>query len=176
MLTDQEIEQLAADLESDRVERKESLSGSAKDKIAQAICAYCNDLPSYRAPGLILVGVSDDGEPTGLPITDELLVNLGAIRSDGNILPIPTMAVRKVVLRGQVVEKRQSGDLPFDRRGVRGASLDDLDLDFFRSSYLPSAVSQEVLASWSRARREAGHRTSDHGAWQSRLPSHLAQG
>jgi ATP-dependent DNA helicase RecG len=183
MLTDEEIQQLASAMESDRVERKESLSGSAPDRIAQAICAYCNDLPNHRAPGLVLVGIKDDGEPSGLPITDELLLKLGAIR-EGEILPIPTIVVRTVKLRGRdvvavivapssdtpvryegrvwirvgprravasrdeeriLIEKRQSGDLPFDRRAARGVSIRDLDLDFFRSTYLPSAVDPDVL-------------------------------
>lgn len=184
MLTDEQIEHLALDMESDRVERKESLTGSAKDKIAQAICAYANDLPGHAAPGLVVVGMNDGGEPTGLPVTDDLLLKLGA-RSDGNILPIPTMVVRKVKVLGRevaavvvapsadppvryegrvwirvgprravasrdeeriLIEKRQAGDLPFDRGGAPGTSLDDLDLEFFRTTYLASAVSAEVLA------------------------------
>lgn len=185
MLTDDEIIRLAGEVESDRVERKESMGGSSKDRIAQAICAYSNDLPNHRAPGVILIGIDDAGTPTGLAITDELLRNLGAIRSDGNILPIPTIAVRRVKVgdvevaavvvapspdppvryEGRVwirvgsrratasrdeerilVERRQSGDLPFDRRPVRGATMDDLDLDLFRDTYLPSAVSREAIA------------------------------
>lgn len=185
MLSDQELEQLANDMESDRVERKESFSGGAKDKIAQAICAHSNDLPAHGRPGVIFVGIDDDGTPTGLDVTDELLRNLGAIRSDGNILPIPTLVVRKMLLRGRavavvevlpspdppvryegrvwirvgprraiasrdeeriLVERRQAGDLSFDRRAARGATLDALDLEFFKSTYLPSAVSEDVLA------------------------------
>jgi ATP-dependent DNA helicase RecG len=43
-------------------------------------------------------------------------------------------------------EKRRAGDLPFDQRPVRGTTLDDLDLDLFERSYLPSAVAPDVLA------------------------------
>ena len=185
MLSDEEIERLALDMESDRVERKNSLSGSAKDKVAQAICAYANDLPGHRAPGLVVIGMDDLGHPTGLAITDDLLLSLGGIRSDGNILPIPTIVVRKVSLLGVdiavvlvapsgdppvryegrvwirvgprravasrdeeriLIERRQAADLPYDRRPARGTSLADLDLAFFQQTYLPSAVSAEVLA------------------------------
>ena len=61
--TDDELAAMARDLESDRVERKESLQGNAKGKIGEAICAFANDLPGHRKPGYILVGVADDGAP-----------------------------------------------------------------------------------------------------------------
>lgn len=190
MLNDDEILVLAVDLESDRVERKASLTGGVKDRIAEAICAYSNDLPNNRAPGVVLVGVEDNGSPSGLRVTDQMVTTLGALRSDGNILPLPVIVVRKVLLQGQetlaiivepsrdppvryegrvwirvgsrravasrdeeriLIERRQAGDLPFDRRPIRGADASTLDLDFFRSQYLPAAVSPEVL--------EANHRT-----------------
>jgi hypothetical protein len=48
----QEISQLLNDLESDRVERKASISDLKK--IRQAICAFANDLPNNEQPGIIL--------------------------------------------------------------------------------------------------------------------------
>ncbi|MCA1671672.1 MAG: hypothetical protein LC799_05540 [Actinobacteria bacterium] len=44
--SDDDLGGMLADLETDLVERKES--ASATDKIAQAICAYANDLPGLR--------------------------------------------------------------------------------------------------------------------------------
>jgi len=103
-LTDAELEALLTDLESDRVERKESLKGDAPEKIREAICAFANDLPNHRRPGIVLVGVKDkDGTPSGLAITDELLKQLADMRSDGNILPQPAMTVDKRTLRGAEV-------------------------------------------------------------------------
>ncbi len=46
----------------------------------------------------------------------------------------------------RLVEKKRWGTLPFDAQGVTEASLADLDMPRFRSEYLPSAVSREVLA------------------------------
>ena len=73
-MTDQQLEALLTDLESDIVERKESLGGDAKDAIRQAICAFANDLPGEGAPGVIFVGVKDNGNPAwfswGPRITD----------------------------------------------------------------------------------------------------------
>lgn len=42
-------------------------------------------------------------------------------------------------------EKRRFRDQPFDQRPVGGASLNDLDLDFFQSTYLPACVGRDVL-------------------------------
>lgn len=97
-MPDEELEVLLYDLESDRVERKESVADP--DKIRQAICAFANDMPTHAAPGIVFVGVKDDGRGANLPITDVLLRTLADLRSDGNILPIPTMTVQKKVLSG----------------------------------------------------------------------------
>jgi len=100
-MTDQELETLIDDIESDRVERKESISEG--DRFRQAICAFANDLPNHCEPGVLFVGVDDKGIPTGLPVTDQLLLNLSAMRDDGQILPLPSMTVQKRVLRGRDV-------------------------------------------------------------------------
>ena len=104
--------------ETDRVERKESLG--ARDRIAQAICAYANDLPGHRLPGYVVIGVRDDGRPTGLSITDELLRTLRDLRSDGNIMPIPSLAVQRMELHGvpvAVIEVYPSQMPPVRYRG-----------------------------------------------------------
>lgn len=92
---------LLNDIESERVERKASLAD--KDKICQAICAYANDLPNSGQPGHVFVGANNDGSLSGLPITDELLLTLAHIRSDGKTLPFPTMSVERVAIGGQAV-------------------------------------------------------------------------
>ncbi|MCZ7648473.1 MAG: TetR family transcriptional regulator [Planctomycetota bacterium] len=42
-------------------------------------------------------------------------------------------------------EKRRAADLPFDEQPVRGSTTEDLALDYFRDSYLPRAVADDVL-------------------------------
>lgn len=182
MIDDSELEILLADLESDRVERK--ASSSDRDRLCEAICAFANDLPGHNQAGVLFIGVYDDGGCANIHITDDLLLNLSHLRSDGNILPFPTMAVQKrtvsscelaavvvepadappVRYRGRVwvrvgprraiattedesrlSEKRRSRDLPFDLRPVHSAALTDLDVDFFRRVYLPSALPREVI-------------------------------
>jgi ATP-dependent DNA helicase RecG len=93
-----ELEELAGDLECDRVERKASVS--QRDRICEAICAFANDLPNHGKPGVVFVGVNDDGTCANLPITDDLLLQLAHLRSDGRILPFPSLSVQKQMLRG----------------------------------------------------------------------------
>ncbi|MBP5974176.1 putative DNA binding domain-containing protein [Brasilonema sp. CT11] len=92
-MNDEELEVLLSDLESDRVERKASISD--RGKLREAICAFANDLPNHQKPGVIFIGVNDDGSCANLSITDQLLLTLSDMRSDGNILPFPSMIVQK---------------------------------------------------------------------------------
>ena len=48
--TDEELLQIIADGESERVEFKESLSGDAATGIREAICAFANDLAGHEKP------------------------------------------------------------------------------------------------------------------------------
>ena len=100
---DQEIERLAAQGEGFRVERKETMAGSAPKAVREAICAFANDLPGSNAQGVVFVGVRDDGTPTGLAITDELLRQLADIKSLGEIVPPPTLFVEKRSVAGAEV-------------------------------------------------------------------------
>jgi ATP-dependent DNA helicase RecG len=181
-MNDDELVPLLLDLESDRVERKESLSDAGR--IRQAICAFANDMPNHQEPGVIFIGARDDGSCANLAVTDEMLLTLANMGSDGNILPFPNMKVQKRTIQGDEMavvivepcdappvryngrvwirvgprratasaeqerrlnEKRRSGDLPFDLRAVRAASVSDLDDDLFRREYLTAAVSPEIL-------------------------------
>lgn len=181
-MDDRELTALLQDLESDRVERK--ASASDKNRICEAICAFANDLPGHQRPGAILIGVDDDGCCTNLPITDELLVELADLRSNGNIHPFPTMTVQKRRLDGcdlvviavepslappvrfrgrtwvrvgprraiatveeerRLAEKRRARDLPFDLWPVEQAGLEELDLELFRRTYLPSSLPSDLL-------------------------------
>ena len=98
--SDVELEALMADVESDLVERKGAFDGDTPRAVRQAICAFANDLPDRRRPGVVFVGVRDDGTPTGLEINDALLLKLAHCKTDGNILPLPAMTVGKHTLRG----------------------------------------------------------------------------
>ena len=91
-LTDQQLENLLNDTESDLAERKESLRGDTPKKARQAVCAFANDLPNHNQAGVLFIGAKDDGSPSQEPITDELLRKLADMKTDGNILRLPEFA------------------------------------------------------------------------------------
>jgi ATP-dependent DNA helicase RecG len=96
MLTIDQLKALMADFESDRVER--TISTKNTDKFGEAVCAFANDFPNRRQPGCLLIGVDDGGKPCGLKVTDELLLDLGALRSNVNLEPLPAIVVEKYTL------------------------------------------------------------------------------
>jgi len=97
-MNDQELATLLNDMESDRVERKASISD--RNIIRQAICAFANDLPNHQQPGVLFIGVNNDGTCANLSIADQLLLTLSDMRSDGNILPFPDLIVQKRTISG----------------------------------------------------------------------------
>jgi ATP-dependent DNA helicase RecG len=118
--SDQQLETFLADTESDLVERKESWGGDAPEKGRQAVCAFANDLPNHQRPGVLFVGVRDNGSPAALAVTDELLRTLADIKTDGQIRPPPTLTVEKRRLRGAdvaVVTVQPADAPPVSHRG-----------------------------------------------------------
>ena len=61
--TDEELDSLIDDIESDLAERKETWRGDAPDSSRQAVCAFANDLPDHRKPGVLFVGAKNNGTP-----------------------------------------------------------------------------------------------------------------
>lgn len=190
-MRNEELITFLEDIESDRVERKESIADG--DKIRQAICAFANDLPGHNQSGILFIGVNDAGIPTGRPVTDQLLQQLASMRADGNILPFPSMTVQKKILKEHEVavaivqpadappvrfkgtvwvrvgprraiaspqeerilaERRRYRDAPADIQPLRDVDIKELDQALFRETYLPAAVSAEVLAENSRTTEE----------------------
>jgi len=102
--SDTQLEAMMIDLESDRIERKQSFQGDAPQKVREAVCAFANDLAGHGEPGVVLIGVHDKGAPMpGFVVTDELLRSLADIKTDGNIVPPPTLLVEKRQLSGREV-------------------------------------------------------------------------
>ncbi len=156
-----ELNTLMQDMESDRIERTISFR---EDKLGPAVCAFANDLPNHRQAGYLLMGVDDKtGQPAGITIGDEELQKIGNIRSNGNVLPQPYMTVSPVfhLVGGDVVvitvhpaEKRIATARTFDEQSALGSKLQDLSMDTFTLSYLPSAVDAETLAENGRTPKE----------------------
>lgn len=93
MITKEEVQELLHSTETYRVER--TTSTGDMDKFQEAICAFSNDLPNSRKKGYLILGAYDNGTLSGLKVDDALLKKIAAIRSDGNILPLPVMSVER---------------------------------------------------------------------------------
>ncbi len=93
--SDEDLARLVAGGESDLVEFKESLAGDSLRKVRHAITAFANSLRGGRTPGVVVIGIKDDGSPAGLVVDDELLRRLSDIRGDGQITPPPSMTVER---------------------------------------------------------------------------------
>ena len=120
-LTDNELLSLIEGAESARVEFKETLEGSSPVRIREAICAFANDLPGSGEPGIVVVGLRDDGTSTGAPVTDGMLLNLAGMQRDGNIVPLPTLFAEKRSYQGHeiaVVTVLPSDSPPVRYRGA----------------------------------------------------------
>ena len=191
MITKDEIQSLLHSTETYRIER--TVSTGNMDKFCEAICAFANDLPDSRKKGYLLIGAYDDGGLSGLKVDDDLLKKIAAIRSDGNILPLPVMTVDKVEFpegdllvaeispsllppvryRGRVfvrigprrdiaseaeerllTERRTAYMATFDATPCLGSTLDDLELDYIKSTYLPSVIDADILSQDTRDIKE----------------------
>ena len=87
----EKILQLMSNLESENIERTRAFDKA--DKMGQAICAFANDIGDRKQPGYLLLGVEDDGSFSGKRITDEQLTVLAGFKSEGNLLPPPSMTI-----------------------------------------------------------------------------------
>ncbi len=97
--SDTELEAMMVDIESTSVERKESAGKGMIEKIGQAICAFANDLPDTRKPGVLFVNATDAGDPRPGAVSEQTIQTLCDFRN-GRILPLPSMVVDKKTLRG----------------------------------------------------------------------------
>lgn len=93
MITKEELDQLLPQLEQDRIEK--TISVNDANKFGEAICAFANDLANHNKPGYLIVGVHDDGTKAGMAITEKNLQTLLDFRTDGRIVPPPSMIVAK---------------------------------------------------------------------------------
>lgn len=99
-LSNEALTALLDDMESDRVERKKAWAGDVPEKARQAVCAFANDLPNHGKPGIIIIGANDDGSPSAIDVSDRLLQTLSDMKTDGKIVPPPTLTVEQRVLKG----------------------------------------------------------------------------
>jgi len=93
MITEEKIKKLLSDMESDWIERTISIK---EDKLGPAVCALSNDFPNHKHEGYILLGVHDNGKLAGMTWTDKELQAIGGVKTNGNVLPQPSLVVSPV--------------------------------------------------------------------------------
>lgn len=191
MITKDTVTQLLGNMESDLIERTTSIR---EDKLGPAICAYSNDYPHHKKSGYILLGVKDDGNIAGMTWSDEQLQTIGSVKSNGKILPQPSIIVSGVFSfpEGEVVvievkpstyppvrfdgrcwirigprrdranieeeriltERRISYAKTYDLVPALGSTLEDINIELFKSNYLPAAIDEDTLAENGRTTEE----------------------
>lgn len=96
------ITQLIEAGETHRCELKSNLSmREGKEKICRTICAFANDIQGTEEVGLIALGVSDDGNASGIEVNDQLELDIQNIRGEGKIVPLPSFSTYKHIFQGR---------------------------------------------------------------------------
>ncbi len=98
MLDTQKISELIAGGESVLVEFKQTISSSTLESARKTVCAFSNDISATGQTGHLLFGVSDDGQVLGVQHGDREQQLLAQIRSDGSIVPTPSLTIEEISL------------------------------------------------------------------------------
>ncbi len=101
MIQQQELEQRFHSPEGELIERKRNANDL--DAIRETISAFANDLANRDRPGVIFIGLENDGTCANLPITDRLLSTLAGLRTDGKLTPFPVIRVDQTTIDGCTV-------------------------------------------------------------------------
>jgi ATP-dependent DNA helicase RecG len=92
-ISEEKVNELLSDMESDWIERTVSIK---EDKLGPAVCALSNDFPNHKHSGYILLGVHDNGQLAGMTWSDKELQAIGGVKTNGNVLPVPSLVVSPV--------------------------------------------------------------------------------
>ncbi len=90
-------------------------------RIGETVCALANDIEGSGLPGIVVVNAGIDGKVAETVATDCLLQRLSRLRSDGHVLPPPTILVEKRTHEGSevgVVTVPPSDSPPVRYRGL----------------------------------------------------------
>ena len=108
---DSAILELLRSGESEHLECKRDTS--SLERLRETLCAFANDLAGRGVPGVLLVGIADDGTCAGITVSDDLLRRLTQLRD--SITPFPEFSVRRASLDGcdiAIVEVQPSRNPP----------------------------------------------------------------
>ncbi|MBP8805286.1 MAG: putative DNA binding domain-containing protein [Kofleriaceae bacterium] len=138
-----------------------SLSGlTVDDRLLTTLGQIPNDTKIVPRPSILVSRHELDGQSVAVIVVEPSVAP--PVRYDGRtwIRTGPTRAIATWEQEQRLIERRASAHLPFDAQPLPFVPAEDLDVDYFRSAYLPGAVSPEVLAANHRDLRiqMMGHR------------------
>jgi len=93
MISKDALKKMLLEMEAYRVEK--TISKNDANKFGEAICSFSNDMAAKGFPGYLIVGANDDGSIEGINIDEQIIQTLLDFRTDGRIVPPPTMIVEK---------------------------------------------------------------------------------
>ncbi len=93
MISKEDLGNMLLEMEADRMEK--TISKTDTNKFGEAICSFSNDMAAKGLPGYLIVGANDDGSIEGIDIDEQIIQTLLSFRTDGRIVPPPTMIVDK---------------------------------------------------------------------------------
>ncbi len=96
MISKEELKKMLSEMEADRIEK--TISKTDANKFGEAICSFSNDMSAKGLPGYLIIGANDDGSIEGNNIDEQIIQKLLDFRTDGRIVPPPTMIVEKFIL------------------------------------------------------------------------------
>lgn len=118
----------------------------ASDRALLALTDFRDDGRILDRPSLTVGVASFEGCPV-IRIHVEASMT-PPVRYKGTIWVRPGPSTRRASREDEriLTERRRALDLPYDSRPLIGTSLDDLDVDLCRSTYLPAVISPEIIA------------------------------
>ncbi len=93
MISREALRKMLLEMEADRIEK--TISKTDTNKFGEAICSFSNDMAAEGLPGYLIIGANDDGSIQGIDIDEQIIQTLLSFRTDGRIVPPPTMIVKK---------------------------------------------------------------------------------
>ncbi|CAN5716541.1 hypothetical protein BH24ACT6_BH24ACT6_00090 [soil metagenome] len=122
------------------------------DAAILAVVNIRNEARVLPRPVLRVTEATYQGQP--IICVDVTASDFPPVRFDGTVYVRVGPSSRKAFVAEErlLVERRQGADMPFEQRPVPTATIDDLDVELFASTYLAAAISAEALEENQRTR------------------------
>lgn len=119
--------------------------GGVDDRLITDLAQIRNSTKIVPVPSMTVTRVTLDGHEVAVVVVEPS--SSPPVRFDGRTW-IRTGSTRSIATYEQeqrLSERRRHSALPFDVRPMPHVPVDELDYEYFRSSYLPGAVAREIL-------------------------------